>query len=99
MVFSVAMGLHVAEATIEEYPASRLIERYEWHLEAQWGEITTQTAAIELGVSRALMQAFGETPEKLPSYEETLEQKVSVTPSPPPLPAWMRKFEKANANR
>lgn len=96
MVFSVALELHVAESVIGAYPASRLLERYEWVLEAQWEATTSQIAAVELGVTRALMQAFGETPEKLPSYDDVIAQQEQ---SEAQLPTWMQEFERVNADR
>jgi len=104
MAWEVAGWLHIPEVVALGYPASRLVERYEWVIEAQWGRTTEQIAAVEVGVMRALARAFrsqgkGELPE-LPGYDEMLEaQRLSALSKERRLPTWMEEFERVNVDR
>ena len=57
-----------------------------------------QASAVQLGVGRALAQAFGREKHlpDLPTYESTLRAGRSDGQE---LPGWMRKFEEVNEDR
>ena len=85
------------DEAISHKPAMWLIDEYERVARARWEAMLEQVSATQLGVSRALAQAFGERhlPD-LPAYESTLGAGRSDGPG---LPEWMHKFEEVNKDR
>jgi len=87
----------VPDEAISHKPAMWLIDEYERVARARWDAMLEQVSATQLGVGRALAQAFGEKhlPD-LPTYESTLGVGHSDGQE---LPGWMRKFEEVNEGR
>ncbi len=92
-----AVWTHVAESVTLSYPGSKLLERYEWMQEAQWGQTAEMITAMEVGTLRALARSFGsgKLPD-LPSYDDVFEEHQEQQER---LPAWMREFERVNVGQ
>jgi hypothetical protein len=97
MAFEVAAWLGIPEREALAYPASALVERYEWTAEAQWNRTLEDISAVEIGTMRALAKAFGgkEKLPELPTYDEVLRKGEREHR----LPEWMERFERANVDR
>jgi hypothetical protein len=66
----------VLELTLEE-----LLQENELLIEIEHEEYLARIQAVEVGVGRAIMQAFGKRPRKLPSFAELRKQlEGSVDP-------------------
>jgi len=64
----------------------------------RYNELKSAVTATELGVSRALVAAFGgKAPEDMPDYEDAVQGPKRKARDR--IPAWMKKFEEVNAGR
>jgi hypothetical protein len=86
---------HRLPGDIGELPAGEIIRQYRLVQRSVWQQTRRQVTAVELGVNRALITAFGgkRLPD-LPVWEDVIQKEKK-----PKLPAWMIKFERANPDR
>lgn len=75
---------------------SELLPVYRRILKEKWDASIAQVNQVEMGVGRAIAQAFSSKklhlPE-LPTFDQMLRSKL---PAEARMPDWMRKFEEAN---
>lgn len=89
----------MSDEAVAGKPPRWLFDQYDLTERARWKATTEAITATELGTLRALDRAFNgakHSVEALPTYDELMRRNREPEQT---KPAWMREFERINADR